>query len=297
MDKSIVVKSMDIKLSVVILAMTNSFDLYKMTVDCIESLVSSESEVVMEILVVESNKNYRSEKFQYPDYVKVIIPDGTFNFHKFLNIGIKVSRGEFVALCNNDLLFHKNWFTEILNIKQENPSIKSFSPNAVDGGFTSDKRFEIGYKVQSHVKGWCLVAERSIFIKIGYLDELFDFYYADNDYAMSLKLHNIKHAVVFNSYVEHLEKRSSGSILDPNKGLEMIQKYSIPSYLFLENYKHITQNEKALQGFLKFYSKWGSPKWVYRKNKIAETLFKYNLGYFAKFLYHYKKNVNIFKDS
>lgn len=287
---------MDIKLSVVILSMTNNADFFKMTVNCIDSLLSAELEVSKEVIVVESNKNYYNSKWQYPDFVKVIVPDSNFNFHKFLNIGINASSGEFVALCNNDLIFHKDWFSEILKISNNNPEIKSFSPSE----FFYDKplysNFEIGYKVRSQIKGWCLVAERRIFPQIGYLDELFDFYFADNDYAMTLMVNNVKHAVVYTSYVEHLEKQSSGNILKSNPDKNFMAKYKIPKYLLSENYRYIRENEKSLVGFLKFYSKWGDPKWVYRKNRIAKILLKYHLGYFVKFMYYPEKNINIYKD-
>lgn len=287
---------MDIKLSVVILSMTNNAELFQMTLDCLESLLSSETEVSKEIIIVESNKNYASSQWQYPRFVKVIIPKSNFNFHKFLNIGIKASVGEFVALCNNDLKFHKNWFSEILKVSVDHPNIKSFSPSEIFYDKRLESNFEVGYKVQLHIKGWCLVVERSIFPRIDYLDELFDFYYADNDYSMTLMLHNIKHAIIYNSHVEHLEKKSSAIILSKSADEEYLGKYKIPKYLHSGEYQHIIANEKGLDGFLKFYSKWGNPKWMYRKNKIAKVLFKYNLGYFVRFMYSPKKNVNIFRD-
>ncbi len=288
---------MTIKLSVVILSMTKSAELHRMTMRCIESLIMSEKDISKEIILIESNKKYYSSGLIYPDIVKVIIPEADFNFHKFLNIGIKASVGEFIALCNNDLIFHKNWFKEILRVKDGNRSIMSFSPNELQNDLSNSKSFEIGFKVQSHVKGWCLVAHHSVFPRIGYLDELFDFYYADNDYSMSLKCHNIKHAVVYNSYVEHLEKQTSADILLAENNHDFLDKYRIPHYLYATNYRHVLSNEKGLEGFLKFYSKWGDPKWVFRKNKIAEVLFKFNLGYFANLLYRRKKKVNILKTS
>jgi GT2 family glycosyltransferase len=283
------------KLSAIILTMTTTEELFRMTSNCISSLIASENATEMEVVIVESNKNYLNVGFKYPDFVTVIVPESDFNFHKFLNIGIKASTGEYVALCNNDLVFQNNWFTEILKVKEENPSIKSFSPNGkIDDCFFRNK-FEIGYKVQTHVKGWCIVANREVFPSIGFLDETFDFYYADNDYAMSLKCNNIKHALVFNSYVTHLEKKSSTAIekhLKQKK--DFIAKYKIPNYLSTGDYGWILEDEKSLSGFLKFYSKWGPPNLVYRKNKIADILIKYKLGYFVKFLFKTKQDSVIF---
>jgi glycosyltransferase involved in cell wall biosynthesis len=96
------------ELSVVILAMTTTEALFKMTSNCISSLIASENVIDREIIVIESNKNYLNSNFVYPEFVKVIIPEADFNFHKFLNIGIKASKGDYIALCNNDMIYLKN---------------------------------------------------------------------------------------------------------------------------------------------------------------------------------------------
>ncbi|MGL2994904.1 glycosyltransferase family 2 protein [Flavobacterium sp. TSSA_36] len=266
-------------LSVIILAMTTTKELFSMTSNCINSLLDSEQNIDMEILVIESNKEYFRSDFKYPDFVNVIIPDEDFNFHKFLNIGIKASKGDFVALCNNDLIFYKNWFSEILKVQVENPSIKSFSPSGKIDDFAFSRPFEIGYKVRTHIMGWCIVAKREVFSRIGYLDETFDFYFADNDYAMTLKMYDIRHAMVFNSYVKHLEKKSSNSYLNSvSEQNDFLKKYHLPQYLLESEYKWVVENERNLSGFLKFHGKWGSPIIYYRKNKIADLLIKYKLG-------------------
>ena len=285
------------KLSVIILALTTSKELYQMTSDCVNSLFLSQSNMKIEVIIIESNKNYAATEWQYPSVVKVIIPDSDFNFHKFLNIGIRASKGEFIALCNNDLIFHANWFTEILHVKNTNPELKSFSPNETIFTKQTEKSFIVGFKIRHQLKGWCIVVERNIFEKLGQLDESFDFYFADNDYAMSLRVNNLKHALVCKSYVEHLEKRSSKEILkedDENK--DFLNKYKIPKYLLKKNFSYILENEKNISGFLKFHLKWGNPTSIYRKNKIADYLFYYNLGYFVRFMYYPKKNVTIYKN-
>lgn len=270
------------KLSTVILAKTSSADLYEMTMNAVRSLRAAEITVEHEIIIVESNANYLTDGFNYPDPVKVIIPNEKFNFHRFLNIGIQHATGNFIALCNNDLIFHQNWFTEILKISNLHPEILSFSPSGVPNTNSQQIDFLIGYKVMQQIKGWCIVVQPKIFKKIGVLDETFSFYYADNDYGMTLKYHNIKHALVYSSYVEHLEKKAkpkTESILNE----AFIRKYNIPDYLLHERFHYLYYNENDFKDFMKFHNKWGSVKILYRKNKIADLLLKYNLGYFNRF--------------
>lgn len=286
---------MAVKLSVVILALTTNEDLYKITTQCIASLLESEPNIAPEIIIVESNKNYLSTEFRFDNSVHVIIPESDFNFHRFLNIGINAATGDYIALCNNDLIFHPNWFSEILEVASKNPSIKSFSPHDTDVPLLRNKEFEIGFTVQHHIKGWCFVVKREIIKKRNFLDESFSFYYADNDYAMWLRNNNIKHALVSKSRVDHLEKKSSENVLRKPQNSDYLLKYEIPEYMYSGHYDHIFETEKGIAGFLEFYGKWGHPKWVYRKNKISDLLFKLNLGYLSSLLYHPRRHVNVFK--
>jgi GT2 family glycosyltransferase len=273
------------KVSVIVLAMTTTEELFRMTSNCISSLIASESAIEMEIIIIESNKNYPNSGFGYPEFVKVIIPESDFNFHKFLNVGIKVSTGEYIALCNNDLIFYNNWFSEILKVKEENPSIKSFSPSGKIDDYSFSKIFELGYKVRTHVMGWCIVANREVFPRIGFLDETFDFNYADNDYAMTLKKYNIKHALVNTSKVEHLEREKRNEKKE-DVGLEYKKMQSeinlslidLPKYAFKEEFKWLFEDKKALIDHVKFHKKWGSPKLLYIKNKVSDFLIKIKLG-------------------
>lgn len=271
------------KLSIIILSNTISENLFQMTLNCINSLLESEKNISNEIIIVESNKNYFNSDFQYPEFVKVIVPYEDFNFHKFLNIGIKNTSGNFIALCNNDLIFHKNWFSEILKISEIEPSVLSFSPTETYNFNDVVTKYLLGYRVMIHIKGWCIVVKKEIFKKIGSLDETFDFYYADNDYALTLKYHNIKHALVFNSIVTHLEKKSTVFENNLSRNHEFVKKFSIPKYLEKKQYDWVFESEKYLSAILKYHNKWGNPDFLYQKNKLADYFFKAKLGFLVKY--------------
>lgn len=264
-------------LSAIILSYTNSEKIHRMTLECIASLWASEdfnTHFPLEIILIESNRNYIAEGYAYPENVKVIVPDTAFNFHAYLNVGILGSSMPFIALCNNDLIFHPHWFTEILNIKKTAPRIRSFSP-VQPGEKTVEGLYSIGYDVRKHFKGWCMVAERKLFDTIGLPDEQFDFYYADDDYAMTLKKHHEPHALVHHSVVEHLGGENTGSSREEgNEAFKsIINKYpDLPKYLFSDGYKWILKNEKLLDGHLKFHRKWGTIRSISIKNKLAKIL-------------------------
>lgn len=259
------------RLSAVILAKTDSDANFQMTLECIETLRHSEPGV--EVILIESNKNIGQTNFRYPEEVVFVQPDADFGFHKFLNIGIKMAKGEFVALLNNDLIFDRNWFAEIARIAQKYPYIKSFSP-AADDKKTYDREFELGYKVRTHVNGWCLVAKRDIFERIKMLDETFDFNYADNDYAMTLKKYDIPHAVAYRSKVTHLENERDGK----GEWYERKQQEALEELLRGGTTEAIA-DAKGQRDAIKFYQKWGSPVKLHRKNRVADILIRYNLGF------------------
>jgi glycosyltransferase involved in cell wall biosynthesis len=280
------------KLSVIILAMTTTEEQFKMTLYCIDSLIKSESDLNIEIIVVESNRDYSVSEFEYPHNVKVVVPESDFNFHKFLNIGISKATGDFIALCNNDLIFYKGWFNEIYQVARGHSKIMSFSPASKKPVFTKALNFELGYKVRTHVMGWCIVVRKSLFDTIGLLDEKFDFNYADNDYAMTLKLNNVKHAVVFNSYVKHVEREERATetgLLSPYE--LMIKKAEleldiIPQYIYSKEYQHFLHDKKGLLDTIKYHEKWGEPTVLYRLNRIADLAIKFKLGYCNHFIFH-----------
>lgn len=249
-----------------------------MTTHCIQSLIATTRHVGLEIILVESNKQFPESEFSYPEQVKVIIPEPGFNFHKFLNIGILASSGAFVALCNNDLVFHENWFGPIAALAARRPDVVSFSPEGQPN--TNPGKYKLGWRTMQELKGWCIVARRSLFDTTGMLDETFDFYYADNDYAMNLRRHNLKHAVVYDSYVAHLDKdpevKRRNYAVDPQTWLH---KYELPKHLQGKALPPILAQEKVLSGYIKFHNKWGAPKWLYRRTRLADFLMRSGLGF------------------
>lgn len=270
-------------LSAIILSYTKNEKIHRMTLDCIRTLEQSEdfiNQFDLEIILIESNRSYIQEGYAYPDNVSVIIPDVQFNFHAYLNMGIAVASQPFIALCNNDLIFHEGWFSEMMNVKKVKPEIRSFCP-VQPKEKTTFNVYEIGYNVRTHIKGWCIVVEKELFKTIGPLDEQFDFYYADDDYAMTLRKYHIDHALVYRSIVEHLGGENTETMRKEGNAEynEIIGKYpDLPAYLYTDGYSWILKNEKLLNGHMKFHKKWGGVRIIPVKNRMHKMLSKVGLG-------------------
>ncbi len=204
------------ELEAIIISFAKDANYRAITQQAIDSLLTSQRNVKCMATVIESNK----ECEPYAN-ANTIYPDTPFGYNHYLNIGIKQSKAKYVALCNNDLMFTPGWADniargmELFGLQSASPicplfhgpkSIHAF--NAQDPLFHCNKMLE-GHKVARHIAGWCIVAEREMLQAIGYLDEDFVFWYADNSYAAQLAIKGIKHGLIMNSVVHHLHGGST----------------------------------------------------------------------------------------
>ena len=195
---------------IIILSYTKSTQLYKMTHNCISSLVESEINHTFNIIVVESNKNFYEEYSPYSN-CKIVIPKEEFNYNKFCNIGLSLCNNDWVVLCNNDLIFHKNWFSVIEEFSN-NTAYKSFSPwNSFEEWHSKRMRIDQevfeGYGIGHELCGWCIAVKREIFNTIT-LNERVEFWFSDNVYVDELIKHDIKHVLLRNSIVDHMTSKT-----------------------------------------------------------------------------------------
>ncbi|WP_442590245.1 glycosyltransferase family 2 protein [Pedobacter sp. AW31-3R] len=209
---------MAVNIDIIILSYAKTEELKQLTLQGIESLFLSENpqDVHFEVLVIESDKSLAP--YQYPR-TTTIYPEETFGFNKYMNIGISRTANTYVCLCNNDLLYHKNWATTILAAMAADPAIKSANPycenfeyhSSIENGGDVVFRHKTR-KVHGALTGWCLFVKRTVFNTIGPLDEQFDFWYADNDYDYTLWKYKLAHALIRNSRVTHLVSKSHDTL-------------------------------------------------------------------------------------
>ncbi|MBL4833145.1 MAG: glycosyltransferase [Pseudomonas sp.] len=196
---------------VVILSLAKNQELRDMTETCLNTLLASENpdRIRFDVVVVESN--HQAPAYSQPGVRTVYLPP-PFNYHRYMNEGIKRTSGEFVAICNNDLYFHAGWASALLNEFVVDAELYSASPacsiHHPQNGFALNSGVYPGYRVLKEISGWCLVFRRSMLEITGLLDERFYFWYADDDYARTMEKHHLKHALVTSSVVDHLDSKT-----------------------------------------------------------------------------------------
>lgn len=227
------------KIDVVILSNATNEVKQGITLNCIYSLFESEigNNVNFNVIVIETNCNVKY-KIKYD--IKVIYPGIKFGFNKFLNIGIAKCKSEYICLCNNDLIFSKNWASTMLNyfksdheLFSANPACNIFHKNLL--AHNSDKYVYANSKniFDGIFTGWCILVKRSIFKIIGKLDENIIFWYADRDFAQLLLKYNLKHILILDSIVTHIGNSSHDTI---NK-YKLIKYTAAQEIYYLEKWK------------------------------------------------------------
>jgi len=197
------------KTNVDIIIVDNAIDykIYSIAVRTIETLLQSELEnIVFHIFVVEGNPSVTYQKMS--DSITMIYPQAEFGYNTYHNIGRKHGSSKYVCLCHNDLWFKKRWCSNIIKQMEKEPDLLSASPYSVNPHSYFVKLLPIvqyGNEKLYHISRWCIFQQREMYDIIGDLDERFIYWYCDEDYALTLKRYGIKHALITNSIVNHME--------------------------------------------------------------------------------------------
>jgi GT2 family glycosyltransferase len=230
---------------IIILSYAKDEALKNTTLATIESLLTSEDSDLIKFNVVIIESNRILEPFQYPNS-QTIYPKAKFGFHKFLNIGISLTKNEMICFCNNDLFFHKGWCTAILEANKIDPAIKSFNTFCPKFHYekpeVKDKQINYGYANGIFFTGWCFLVKREIFNSIGLFDERFKFWFCDDDFRLTLQKYGLKNAFIRDAQVTHLCSETLTGESDYRKTyLQYIsfalykykwQHQNLPTYLF-----------------------------------------------------------------
>lgn len=266
------------KLSVIILSYALDDDIYKMNCRALKSLFESENwENHLEVLLIESKKD-STYTYPFPN-VKVLIPKEEFGFHKFFNIGLSRTDGEYVAFCNNDIIFKKSWFSEIKKVADAHRRFKCFSPIDDSGDYPKmtpeelprNKDYYKGWEHQKHFAPWCFVWKREVFDIIGPFDETFDLYGADGDELFTLSRNALYSTVCTKSIVRHMAGQTTiikQSSINNKYQITDHEKYPLTEFELKHNYQWLWDDYRFYEAFQKMKKKWGienTNSWLQRK--------------------------------
>ena len=235
---------------------------------CIDSILKLTTYKNYEIVVIENNSTEKSifnyyKELEKEERVKILhYPEKGFNYSKIINYGVKNTDGEYIIQLNNDTeLLTPDWLEKMVGMNQRDDvgavGVKLYYPDGtiqhagtiigiygVAGHvFKGLYKKAHGYFArESHIQNLsavtaaCMMAKRSVYEEVGYMDE--EFAVAFNDIDFCLKIIQSGKLIIYNPFVEliHYESKSRGYDDTPEK-------------------KQRFQNEIDL-----FYQKWGDYK-------------------------------------
>lgn len=201
------------------------------TLACIESLQKS---TINSQIVVVDNASLEDESIKIAQYyknVKIFRENRNLGFAGGNNIGIKWAleqNFEYIALLNNDTIVKENLLEQLLSVVDENIVVAPYMyyyyyPNELwyGGGYLShftakathithpqknDNTFECSF-----VTGCCFLAHRTIWKKVGILDDSYFMYLEDVDFSARILQNNFKIVVNPQAKLWHKVGKSTGN--------------------------------------------------------------------------------------
>ncbi len=234
LEKEKVKKS--IKLSTIIVNWNTS----KLLQQCLESLgdwMGKEEVIVVDNGSVDDSVEMVKKKFSE---VKVIKNDQNLGFAKANNQGIKTSSGQYILLLNSDTIVKEDALQILVTFLDENKIVGSCAPllenengspqvDPVYLKFPSPLWALVYYNpllrkcfnklfyskidlekphIVDQLSGAAFMVRRDLLIKLGGLDDSFNFYFEDTDLSWRIKEQGLRLMVVPQAHIIHLGRQS-----------------------------------------------------------------------------------------
>lgn len=199
----------------------------EITSRCLESLERCAGEAPARLILVDNGSEQPTRDLlerhrrRRPDAVRVIRNEDNLGFIKAVNQGIRAATAPWVCLLNNDTVVTPGWLSEMLKAAEADPKIGLLNPTSNSLGFhpaesETPEEYAASLRPQSGAStelatalGFCLLARRDLFGRIGLLDESYGMgNFDDDDLSRRVRQAGYRCARACASYVHHEEKAS-----------------------------------------------------------------------------------------
>jgi len=201
---------------------------------CLDSIYKYTKDINFEIIVVDNHSQdgtiFLVEK-KYPT-IKYIYLEDNYGFAKANNIGIMESCSKYILLLNNDTLLFNNLIKDLHDFMEKDQNNSACGPRLVDEKLRFQKQGSILFNLYLRIINKAVnvnflpmtafFIRKSVFDKIGLLDENFFFYNEDLDFALRMKKSDL--------VIRYIP---SASLIHTGKGTA---KY-LPEKVIFESYK------------------------------------------------------------
>ncbi len=233
---------------------------------CVESVLRSDFPK-LEIIVVDNASTDGSigelEKFKLEKRGLILVKNPVnYGFARASNIGVHLSRGDYILFLNNDTMVKSDCIQEFTKVMQSAEDIGAIQcklltmddPSVIDNvGHFMDllgMTYEIGSLEEDHgqydritelfgARGAAMVVKRPVLFKTGLFDEDFFMYFEETDLCWRIWLNGYKVVLVPEAVVYHKMALASRTMPDPvknyffcrNRVTSIIKNYELKNLL------------------------------------------------------------------
>lgn len=216
---------------------------------CIESILLKTDYPNYEIIITDNNstdgtKDYLIAIEKKFHNIKVILNDENEGFAKATNKGIRVSKGDYIVLLNNDTVVTKGWLTKFVNYLEKYPDIGLIGP--VTNFCGNEAKISVTYKGLSDMDPFtynytnahsgeffdikmlalfCTAMRREIIEKVGLLDESFGIgMFEDDDYSHRVKLKEYRVVCAEDIFIHHFGQVAFKKLIETGEYYDLFEK-------------------------------------------------------------------------
>jgi len=232
------------KASIIIITWNN----LEHTQKCIQSVLADQTWPNFELIIVDNastdgTTDYLKELSDRYANVHLILNEENFGFAAGNNLGLQQAQGsEYIALLNNDTVVPIGWLARLLRHLKD-PAIGMIGP--VTNSIGNEARIDVPYQNVEEMHGfareymvahdgeifdismlamYCVVLQKDVFEKVGFLDERFGIgMFEDDDYARRVREKGYRIVCAEDVFVHHVG-RASFSKLNSSEYRQLFDK-------------------------------------------------------------------------
>ena len=186
-----------------------------------------------ELIVVDNGSTDGTVAFlqKYPGIKLITFPDNR-GFATACNAGLKVSRGRYIVLLNNDVLVTPFWLTNLIRVLDSRPDVGmslpvtnlTYGPQCIQVSYSNLEamvHFARNYNRSNpgrwmevpRLPNYCLIIRREMTNKIGLLDEQFSpGYFEDDDYSYRARQAGYRLIFTEDTFVHHFSGTTTSTV-------------------------------------------------------------------------------------